>query len=166
VAEYHELFAASVGAAAALIGLLFVAVSIAPDRVFGANADLDRQHDAQRAFVALGNVFFVSLVALMSHGTLIAIQAVAAIAFCQTALAAASTVRREGWKSWKHLGTISLATYAFEFYSAQESKAHPGSTVNFIYIVLGLYAYALGTSWGLLGAKDSAGKTQDGRKQA
>ncbi len=158
MAQLHELFAASVGAAAALIGLLFVAVSIAPDRVFGANAEADRRNDAQRAFVALGNVFFVSLVALMPAGTLSAIEWIAASAMLQTARAAFGTVRREGWRSWPHLGVISFAVYAFELYSAQAAKTHPDSDLNLVYIVLGLYGYALGTSWGLLGAKEAEKK--------
>ena len=40
--ELHELFAASVGAAAALIGLLFVAVSVAPEQIFGRDARAER----------------------------------------------------------------------------------------------------------------------------
>ena len=159
MAQLHDLFAASVGSAAALIGLLFVAVSIAPDRVFGANAEADRRNDAQRAFVALANVFFVSLAALMPRGTLIAIAVVAAVALYQTVRTAFGTVRREGWQGWRHAGFVSLAVYAFELFSALEAKTHPDSDMNFVYIQLGLYAYALGTSWGLLGAKDSAKKT-------
>jgi hypothetical protein len=158
--ELHELFAASVGAAAALIGLLFVAISIAPEKVFGDQADVDRRADAQRAFTALVNVFFVSLGALMPHSGLRVIEVVAALAIIQIASAIIARVRSDGGlKHWQHLGLISLGIYVLELIVAQGVVTGAASADKLLYFVLGLYAYALGTSWNLLGAKDGAKKT-------
>src|SRR5436309_3446471 len=54
-AEFETFFLASSGASAALIGLLFVAVSIAPEKVFGSDAEAVRQAQALSAFTALVN---------------------------------------------------------------------------------------------------------------
>jgi uncharacterized membrane protein len=64
-ATFTNYFIASVGASAALIGLLFVAVTVAPERVFGNGSTLERRTMAGGAFLALVNAFFVSLAALI-----------------------------------------------------------------------------------------------------
>ena len=149
--ELHEFFAASVGAAAALIGLLFVAISIAPEKVFGDQADADRRADAQRAFTALVNVFFVS------HSAVRVMEVVALLAIVQIARAIFMRVRSDGGlKNWQHLGLISLGIYVFELIAAQGVVTRAVSPDKLVYFVLGLYAYALGTSWNLLGAKGAA----------
>lgn len=155
LAAYQGFFAASVGAAAALIGLLFVAVSIAPERTFGAEADAERRADAQRAFTALANVFFVSLAALMPHNAREAIIVIAIFGIVQVLLA--GWAMRKGFSKWAGLmqsGLLSLCIYAFELVTAV--RVLQGSSPDtLVYIVLGLYAYALRTSWGLLGAKET-----------
>lgn len=58
---FQPFFAASLGAAAALLGLLFVAVSIAPERTVAQGAPVQRQMVADSVFTALLNAFFFSL---------------------------------------------------------------------------------------------------------
>jgi hypothetical protein len=84
VKELHDFFVASVGAAAALIGLLFVAITVAPERTFGINAEYSRQRRAEGAFIALSNVLFVSFAALAPHAPGAIIAVVAVIAIVQT----------------------------------------------------------------------------------
>ncbi len=60
-----SFFSASVGAGAALIGLIFVAVSIAPEKTVMVGAPLERQAVAASAYTALLNAFFISLFALI-----------------------------------------------------------------------------------------------------
>jgi hypothetical protein len=62
---FRDVFTASAGAGGALIGLLFVAVSIASDRIFGRTAAPERTAVAGSAFTALVNAFFISLAALL-----------------------------------------------------------------------------------------------------
>jgi carbon starvation protein CstA len=153
--ELHEVFVASVGAAAALIGLLFVAVSIAPEKIFGSTASAAQRGDAERAFTALGNVFFVSIVALIPRAPLQSIAVVAVLGMVQIVATALQMKRRfPGEISWRNIGLISLAIYAFEFVSALQAQAGTRQPETIVYIVIGLYAYALGTSWKLLGARE------------
>src|SRR5215469_8536522 len=65
--EFANFFIASASAGAALVGLLFVAVSIAPDQMVTRRAPMERQAVAGSAFTALINAFFISLVALIPH---------------------------------------------------------------------------------------------------
>jgi membrane associated rhomboid family serine protease len=63
-AAYIPFFAASIGASGALIGLLFIAISIAPERTVGTMATPERAAVAGAAFTARSNVFFIALVIL------------------------------------------------------------------------------------------------------
>jgi hypothetical protein len=62
-----EFFLASAGAGGAFVGLLFVAISIGPQRTFGGLAitGAPRQHLAEAAFLVLVNGFVVSSIALI-----------------------------------------------------------------------------------------------------
>jgi hypothetical protein len=63
--EFANFFIASASAGAALVGLLFVAVSIAPEQIVTHRAPMERQAVAGGAFTALINAFFSSLAALL-----------------------------------------------------------------------------------------------------
>jgi hypothetical protein len=156
LAEYHDFFAASVGAAAGLIGLLFVSVSIAPERTFGASADRVRRADAERAFTAFANVFFVSLAALLPRSSVGAIATIAAIALIQVARLAISAWRARGETvPWKELGLLSIAIYGLQLWLALRLISGAEIRDGLIWVVFGLYSYALGTAWSLLGSRKS-----------
>ena len=63
-------FTAAAAAAGALIGLLFVSISLRPDSVFSGESAADGRALAGSAFTALVNAFFVSLLALMPQDNL------------------------------------------------------------------------------------------------
>lgn len=65
--EFANFFIASASAGAALVGLLFVAVSLAPENIVTRRAPMERQAVAGSAFTALMNAFFISLFALIPH---------------------------------------------------------------------------------------------------
>jgi hypothetical protein len=63
--EYREFFIASAGAAAALIGLLFVAVSVSPDQARQATTRVQFQSRASAALLVFTNALVISLSALV-----------------------------------------------------------------------------------------------------
>ncbi len=60
-------FSAGTGAVAALVGLLFIAISLAPERVFGGTSATHAI--VTNTFIALADAFFVSFGTLISAGT-------------------------------------------------------------------------------------------------
>ena len=152
--KYHDFFVASTGAAAAFIGLLFVAISIAPENVFGSGARREKQIRAQRAFIALANVFFVSLIVLIPDVSAIPVTVIAAIAIVQIGREARNSIRDDGGRiDWRNLGLISAAAYVFEICQAQRIDHAPQGLV---YTVCGLYFYGLLSAWMLLQSKTDA----------
>jgi len=150
----HDFFIASVSAAGALIGLLFVAISIAPEKIFGEAADPVRRADATGAFTSLVNIFFVSLGALVpKHGAPI-VFAVAVLGMVQILVESARLGRQYPELRGRHrFGTISLCIFAVEaVFAARVWQGHETAD-GIVYTVLGIYAYALGTAWTLLGGR-------------
>jgi hypothetical protein len=155
VNDAKDFFAASVGSAAALIGLLFVAITLAPDTVFGASADPRKRAQAASAFVALANVFFVSLAALAGPA--------APRIVVVLALLSAYQIVREGMLvgrlfpgalGLRRFAPLSLCIYACELVLAARLSLGVGDGHGLLYIALGLYGYALGAAWMLVGSRE------------
>jgi hypothetical protein len=64
-ASYHDFFSGCATVAGALIGLLFVAISVSPEKLTGDTASIDHQVKAAAAFSALVNALVIALVALL-----------------------------------------------------------------------------------------------------
>ena len=155
---FETFFLASSGASAALIGLLFVAVSVAPERVFGSQADAVRQAQALSAFTALANVFFISMASLVPDiaiGIVVTIVAIPASLQTLALLALFNHWRADGIV---YRGLVlflgSAAIYAFELVLGIQLWASPQSTgalTGLLELILGAYAVGLGRAWELLG---------------
>ncbi|HLX56846.1 MAG TPA: hypothetical protein VKR83_07465 [Ktedonobacteraceae bacterium] len=157
--EFTNFFIASTSAGAALVGLLFVAVSIAPEQIVTRRAPLERQAVAGSAFTALTNVFFISLVALIPHlniGTFI----VPFICLClvTTLIQAWQLLRlRKGWQSFLRrtfLVVLSLVLYGLELLNAFHFSLDPlqvGDLYGLIFLLVGVFALGLIRAWELLG---------------
>jgi hypothetical protein len=63
--SFHDFFSGCATIAGALIGLLFVAISVSPEYLKGENARTDHQVRAGAAFSALVNTLVIALVALL-----------------------------------------------------------------------------------------------------
>ena len=158
-AEFQPFFLASVGASAALIGLLFVSVSIGPERIFGAESDPRRQAQAISAFSALANVFFISMSSLIP-GVLIGL-VVTAVAAASTLQLLGLLVRVGRWHvdlitaiRGAILVVISASIYGTELYLGLLLWTRPstGALIGLLEVLLGAYAIGLGRAWQLLGA--------------
>ena len=157
---YHDFFLASVGASAALIGLLFVAISLAPERVFGSNATGERLAFAVGAFIALVNIFFISLAGLLPFLNIgIVIVVAGGSGLVNTVLLITEIWQRRIQQGGR--GRIlllgSLAIYALETWWGVELLRQPTRTSaleNVTSVLLVAYAVALARAWELLGGQD------------
>ena len=161
-ADFQPFFTASVAASAALIGLLFVSVSIAPERVFGPAAEAVRQAQALSAFTALANIFFISMSSLIPgvlFGLVVTIIAIPA-AIQTLALLVLVPQWRASHIVWRgmFLFLASAVIYFYEFaigIQMWRTNSNVGALVNLTFLILGAYAIGLGRAWELLGAPRS-----------
>ena len=161
-ADYQPFFTASVAASSALIGLLFVSVSIAPERVFGQQSDVVRQAQALSAFTALSNVFFISMMALIPD---IQFGLVVWIVSLPAAVQTLGLLRHVG--RWRQSGIVprgvllflaSAVIYGYEFTLGMQLWRDPksaGLLISLVFVLIGGYAIGLGRAWELLGAPRS-----------
>jgi len=156
-----SFFSASVGAGAALIGLIFVAVSIAPEKMVMAGAPLERQAVAASAYTALLNAFFISLFALIpatNMGWVALVMSVLGLwstAFLGRSLLKHPT-RWQGTVRRLALILVGMILYGFELYVAILLINAPSNTsASFTLATLVGVAYGLGLlrAWQLIGAR-------------
>jgi len=156
--ELSNYFLATAGAGAALIGLLFVAVSIAPEQIVTRRAPMERQAVAASTFTALVNAFFISLGALMpgSLGTLALLMS--SLGFLNSLTLGGHLLRHP--KNWQNffrrvfLILVSLAIYGAEFYYALRltiTSSSIDSAYTLAALLLAVYGIGLIRAWELLG---------------
>ena len=159
-AEFQPFFTASVAASSALIGLLFVGVSVDPVRVFGEKADARRQAQAVSAFSALANAFFISLTSLIQGiivGLVVSLVATASSLQLLGLLVRVPPDRGGLAESLRGalLFLASAAIYGGELYLGILLWTKPAETAaltGLLEVLLGAYAIGLGRAWQLLGA--------------
>jgi hypothetical protein len=159
--DFTTFFLASAGAGAALVGLLFVAVSVNPGRNAGLSAPPERQAVSASAYTALINAFFISLVSLISSDSL------GGAAIVVGAVSLIATVRLVGdlfpphvsrWIYARHAGFLAIGViiYGLEVVYGWQYLSH-GDNVdyayNIAYLVIAAYGARLTRAWQLLGAK-------------
>jgi len=159
--DFTSFFVASAGAGAALVGLLFVAISVNPGRNAGPSAPPERQAVAASAYTALINAFFISLAALIASGSL------GGVAMAVSAVSILATLRLIGDLFPPHLSrriqfrhaaflAIGLLTYGLQFFYGLQYVRNPGVSdyaYSIAYLVLAVYAVGVSRAWQLLGAK-------------
>ena len=148
---YTAYFTATAAAAGVLIGLLFVAVSLRPETIFGEEAAAAGRAQAGSAFTGLVNAFFVSLVALIPQAGVGGVSVTVAI----ISLSATLRLHREVAKQELHAVMLaaSVAIYLFQFgigLAALFSQSASWLVECAAYIIIGQVSVALGRAWSLM----------------
>ena len=159
--EFVNFFIASTGAAAALAGLLFVAVSLAPERIVTLQAPVERQAVAGSAFTALITAFFLSIAALIPHFNLGTFVVPFSCVSLLTTLFQAWALLRP-FKSWPSflrraiMVLLSLFLYGSALWQGVGLITNPNQ-VGFVYgvlsVLMGCFGLGLIRAWELLGAR-------------
>jgi hypothetical protein len=160
-AEFKDFFLASAGAAAALIGLLFVAVSVAPERTVTPSAPMERKAVAASVFGALLNAFFISLAALLPLVNLGWVALVMALIGIATSLNIGWPLLRGrgGWRGALRrtfLIIIGLLIYGYQLASALPLLRDPadlGALYVLSWLIIAVFGIGIVRAWELLGAQ-------------
>lgn len=160
--EYREFFIASAGATGALIGLLFVAVSVFPEQARAATTGVQFQVRSSAALLVFTNALVVSLFALIpgvSLGWLAIVSGAVVLTFAIAAARSAIAERRHkqvnpGW-AWLIVGLLTIAgweiyagirlVYAFDLSAVQ----------TLCYVVVGDLTFGIARAWQLVGLRDT-----------
>ena len=158
--EFKDFFTASTGAGAALIGLLFVVIAIAPERIVMGSAPTERRAVASSSFTALLNAFFISFGALLPQSNMGWFTLVmSTIGLINSLFLGLGELRRPpNWQAGIRrvvLILVSLVLYGFELYYAILLLRSPNNT-DFVStlatLVMGVYGLGIIRAWELLGA--------------
>lgn len=158
---FLTFFAASAGAGAALVGLLFVAVSLAPEQIVTHHAPVERQAVAGSAFTALVNAFFLSLVALIPRVDFgLFVIPIGAVSLLFSLIPAWTLLRvRKGWPSLLRRAALvcaSVLLYSLELWNGVGILNNPtqdGYVYALVFVLLGIIFLGLTRAWELLGAQ-------------
>jgi hypothetical protein len=159
MASAHEFFAASAGVAGALIGLLFVAISVAGERVLGPEALEVHSVRAAAALTAFTNALAVSLFGLIpsfSPGGAATVVAILGLIFMAGALLRLIPSARAGEIQVRELSFLIglLAVFAFQLVAAihlDENEADVEALHTICIIVAVCFLLGIARSWELVG---------------
>ena len=160
-ATFANFFVASTSAGAALVGLLFVAVSIAPEQTVLEGASLEKRALATSVFTALLNAFFISLAALIPSSNLGWTALVLSLVGLSNTLTLGWNLlsQRSHWRNMVRrvfILVVSLVLYSFELYYAVQLLRFPGQS-NPVFaltaLLMGIYGIGLVHAWELIGVR-------------
>lgn len=156
----HEFFAASAGVSGALVGLLFVAISVSTERLAkaGVPAQLHRIR-AYAALLAFNNALAVSLFALIPGeqvGMASLVVAIIGLMFVTAALLSLIRLRAARWTAIRDaLFLIGLATaFIYQLTAAIGLIARPGDSgavETIAYLVTACFLIGIARAWELIG---------------
>ncbi len=161
----HDLFVASAGVAGALIGLLFVAISIEHERLTSADGDQVHRVRASAALTAFTNALVISLLALVPGGDLGVAAIVVGGLGLAFVLASVLSVRRARRARPDRPGRLRdavflvalLVVFGFQVDSGVElaMRSHdrgPADTIAILVIVC--FTIGINRAWELIGGPD------------
>lgn len=147
---YNAYFAATATGAAALIGLLFVAISVRDQTIFGPRASAGGEALAITAFAGLVNSLVLSLLGLIPQDN------IGTGAIILAVLSSVSIIRLHNRLHWaRNTIVLSLAVIAYvvELYYGIVLQIHPhdsDAVNNISYVVFATLIISLQRAWSLL----------------
>jgi hypothetical protein len=161
--SYHEFFGGAVTVCGALIGLLFVAVSISPHKLAGDKASTEFQVRAGMAFTLLTSALVVSLVALLPEQDLGVTCMVTAVTGISSVVGLAAIALREIDRGPRRVFTIVRfvfpgLVFVVEFVfglSLHDTPRHTDVVEYVAFAVLASFLIAIDRAWEMLGGSDS-----------
>jgi hypothetical protein len=159
----REFFTASTGASATLLGLLFVAIAVEPKSIVGEQSPVESRSRASSAYTALINIFFISLLGTIRGSGLGFLPVILATVGLANTFGIGVNLWRESPRRRSILSSAvglllgSTVVYALELWYGWQIARDPGNTAQIYtlaYVLVALYAVALGRAWELLGARE------------
>ena len=161
-ASFHDFFSGCATIAGALIGLLFVAVSVAPGKLTGRGVEADYQVKAGAAFSALVNTLVIALVALLpraSFGTTVLILAAVGVSSTAGLVVVLWREHQERIRPGAVIMLVALLLlYGLQLANGVElgnSPHSPSLISNQGGLIIGFFVFAIARAWELVGARDS-----------
>ncbi|HWG63537.1 MAG TPA: hypothetical protein VG253_17735 [Streptosporangiaceae bacterium] len=156
--DYANFFLGSTTVAGALTGLLFVALSVAPERLSGRSASLEHQSIAATAFTALVDSLLISLIALRPGNGI----PVANIVFGVLGLTSTTALGVRLWLArgeqrlshrWPFLLPAIAVIYGFQTVVGFTATTRVDAQSEGATLVLIFFAVGIARSWELLGLR-------------
>jgi len=158
--SYHDFFSGCATVAGALIGLLFVAVSVSPEKLTGDTARTDQQVRAGAAFSALTNTLVIALVALLPGADLGEASLILAAAGLTTTAVLILVLYRELGRMRRGDATMFLfllVLYGLQLANGIKLDAAPhdvNAVDNQGLLAIGFFLFGIARAWQLVGARD------------
>ena len=158
--SFHDFFSGCATIAGALIGLLFVAISVSPEYLKGENARTDHPVRAGAAFSALVNTLVIALVALLPTADLGTAGIILAAAGLGTTLVLIVVLLREHRSIGRgdiSMFLILLTLYGLQLANALQLERTPrnvGLGVNQGVLAIVFFLFGIARAWQLVGARD------------
>ncbi len=161
--DYLPFFGAMAAVGATLFGLIFLAISIAPESVTKENAPLERQVKATTAYIALLNPFIISLFALIPHQEIgFAVISLSSIGLLYALAMAMSVLQKANQMNgaFRHRLFIlaSFFLYGYEFYLAVRLLQSPTDSFalyGLADLLIIISAFGVIRAWELMGIRQS-----------
>ena len=161
--SFHDFFGGCASVAGALIGLLFVAISVSPEKLSGDHARAEHQVRAAAAFSALISTLVIALVALLPGASLGEAGTIVAAAGLATTVGLCLLLLREHQERIRPTDVtmlvILLALYGLQLAHALHLDGSPRKVSDIGRLgalLIGFFLFGIARSWQLVGARDTS----------